>query len=103
MKVVFADKLVINSCYFGAKGIEAVLRSCLHLEELSIKRIRGFAKSEPIKVMDPGAVIKAALVSRSSGSEPSPDNKHKQLSSSELQPASVSNLSSVSTHSRTAL
>ncbi|KAG2620237.1 hypothetical protein PVAP13_3NG167502 [Panicum virgatum] len=40
--------------------------------------------------MDPGAVIKAALGSRSSGLEPSPDSKHKQLSSSELQPASIS-------------
>ncbi|RLN13159.1 F-box protein [Panicum miliaceum] len=27
--------LTVGSCYFGAKGIEAVLRSCLHLEELA--------------------------------------------------------------------
>jgi hypothetical protein len=36
------------------------------------------------------AVIKAALGSRNSGSEPSPNSKHKQLSSSKLQPASIS-------------
>ena len=56
----------------------------------TIKRLYGLAKSEPIKAMDPGAVIKAALGSHSSGLEPSPDSKHKQLSSSELQPASIS-------------
>uniref|UniRef100_A0A0D9XBC0 Uncharacterized protein n=1 Tax=Leersia perrieri TaxID=77586 RepID=A0A0D9XBC0_9ORYZ len=43
-------KLSVGSCSFGAKGIEAVLRSCLHLEELSIKRLRGLAESEPIAV-----------------------------------------------------
>ncbi|KAG2623871.1 hypothetical protein PVAP13_3KG085227 [Panicum virgatum] len=54
------------------------------------RRLYGLAKSEPIKAMDPGAVIKAALGSRSSDLEPSHDSKHKQLSSSELQPASIS-------------
>uniref|UniRef100_A0A0E0AZH1 Uncharacterized protein n=1 Tax=Oryza glumipatula TaxID=40148 RepID=A0A0E0AZH1_9ORYZ len=43
-------KLSVGSCTFGAKGIEAVLRSCLHLEELSIKRLRGLAQSEPVAV-----------------------------------------------------
>lgn len=46
-------KLSVGSCYFGAKGLEAVLRSCLHLEELSIKRLRGLAKSEPISISSP--------------------------------------------------
>ncbi|KAL5201174.1 hypothetical protein ABZP36_035528 [Zizania latifolia] len=43
-------KLSVGSCAFSAKGIEAVIRSCLHLEELSIKRLRGLAESEPIAV-----------------------------------------------------
>lgn len=46
-------KLSVGSCDFGAKGIEAVLRSCLHLEELSVKRLRGLAESEPISVSSP--------------------------------------------------
>ncbi|KAL5206419.1 hypothetical protein ABZP36_034628 [Zizania latifolia] len=41
-------KLSVGSCAFSAKGIEAVIRSCLHLEELSIKRLRGLADSEPV-------------------------------------------------------
>ncbi|KAF0911361.1 hypothetical protein E2562_008247 [Oryza meyeriana var. granulata] len=32
-------KLSVSSCAFGAKGIEAILRSCLHLKELSIKHL----------------------------------------------------------------
>ncbi|XP_062194313.1 F-box protein At1g47056-like [Phragmites australis] len=46
-------KLSVGSCAFGAKGIEAVLRSCLQLEELSVKRLRGLAHSEPIAVSGP--------------------------------------------------
>ncbi|CAL5090465.1 unnamed protein product [Urochloa decumbens] len=46
-------KLSVGSCTFGAKGIEAVLRSCLQLEELSIKRLRGLADSEPIAASGP--------------------------------------------------
>ncbi|KAL0904563.1 hypothetical protein M5K25_026690 [Dendrobium thyrsiflorum] len=34
-------KLSCGSCNFGARGVEAVLRGCLLLEELSIKRLRG--------------------------------------------------------------
>ncbi|PKA63559.1 F-box protein [Apostasia shenzhenica] len=34
-------KLSCGSCTFGARGIEAVLRGCPLLEELSIKRLRG--------------------------------------------------------------
>ncbi|THU47822.1 hypothetical protein C4D60_Mb09t19690 [Musa balbisiana] len=34
-------KLSVGSCAFGAKGVDAVLRGCLLLEELSIKRLRG--------------------------------------------------------------
>ncbi|XP_066396264.1 F-box protein At1g47056-like [Miscanthus floridulus] len=43
-------KLFVGSCAFGAKGIEAVLHSCLHLEELSIKRFHGLAVAEPPKL-----------------------------------------------------
>ncbi|WVZ64015.1 hypothetical protein U9M48_013601 [Paspalum notatum var. saurae] len=46
-------KLSVGSCVFGAKGIEAVLNSCLQLEELSVKRLRGLADSEPITVSGP--------------------------------------------------
>ncbi|KAL6600473.1 hypothetical protein ACP70R_045273 [Stipagrostis hirtigluma subsp. patula] len=46
-------KLSVGSCAFGAKGIEAVLRSCASLEELSIKRLRGLADSEPLAVSGP--------------------------------------------------
>ncbi|XP_037433872.1 F-box protein At1g47056-like [Triticum dicoccoides] len=46
-------KLSVGSCTFGAKGIEAVLRSCPQLEELSVKRLRGLADSEPITVSSP--------------------------------------------------
>ncbi|CAD6219923.1 unnamed protein product [Miscanthus lutarioriparius] len=46
-------KLSVGYCAFGANGIEAVLRSCLHLEELSVKRLRGLAESEPISVSGP--------------------------------------------------
>ncbi|GJN40074.1 hypothetical protein PR202_gb29241 [Eleusine coracana subsp. coracana] len=41
-------KLSVGSCSFGAKGIEAVFRSCAQLEEISVKRLRGLAGSEPI-------------------------------------------------------
>ncbi|WOL17462.1 hypothetical protein Cni_G26254 [Canna indica] len=34
-------KLSVGSCSFGSKGIEAVVRGCYLLEELSIKRLRG--------------------------------------------------------------
>ncbi|CAL9042254.1 unnamed protein product, partial [Musa banksii] len=34
-------KLSVGSCAFGAKGVDAVLRGCPLLEELSIKRLRG--------------------------------------------------------------
>ncbi|KAG6474108.1 F-box protein SKIP2-like [Zingiber officinale] len=34
-------KLSVGSCSFGFKGIEAVVRGCSLLEELSIKRLRG--------------------------------------------------------------
>ncbi|XP_066374615.1 F-box protein At1g47056-like [Miscanthus floridulus] len=50
-------KLSVGSCAFGAKGIEAVLRSCLHLEELSVKRLRGLAESEPISVSTAGVLL----------------------------------------------
>lgn len=46
-------KLSVGSCTFGAKGIEAVLRSCTQLEELSVKRLRGLADTEPITVSGP--------------------------------------------------
>ncbi|WOK92618.1 hypothetical protein Cni_G01309 [Canna indica] len=36
-------KLSVGSCTFGYKGIEAVVRGCTLLEELSIKRLRGLA------------------------------------------------------------
>ncbi|XP_038976847.1 F-box protein At1g47056-like [Phoenix dactylifera] len=35
-------KLSCGSCTFGAKGVEAVLRGCPLLEEISIKRLRGW-------------------------------------------------------------
>ncbi|CAL9073970.1 unnamed protein product [Musa acuminata var. zebrina] len=34
-------KLSVGSCAFGFKGVEAVVRGCSALEELSIKRLRG--------------------------------------------------------------
>lgn len=37
-------KLSCGSCTFGARGIEAVLRGCPLLEELSIKRLRGISE-----------------------------------------------------------
>uniref|UniRef100_A0A0E0JWS5 Uncharacterized protein n=1 Tax=Oryza punctata TaxID=4537 RepID=A0A0E0JWS5_ORYPU len=43
-------ELSVGSCTFGANGIEAVLRSCLHLEELSIKRLCGLTQSEPVVI-----------------------------------------------------
>ncbi|KQJ86909.1 hypothetical protein BRADI_4g08400v3 [Brachypodium distachyon] len=46
-------KLSVGSCAFGAKGIEAVLRSCPQLEELSVKRLRGLANSEPVAISGP--------------------------------------------------
>lgn len=46
-------KLSVGSCSFGAKGVEAVLRFCLQLEELSVKRLRGLAESEPITISGP--------------------------------------------------
>ncbi|XP_047048733.1 F-box protein At1g47056-like [Lolium rigidum] len=46
-------KLSVGSCAFGARGIEAVLRSCTQLEELSVKRLRGLANSDPITVPGP--------------------------------------------------
>lgn len=38
-------KLSVGSCSFGSKGIEAVLRACMNLEELSIKRLKGLSDS----------------------------------------------------------
>ena len=35
-------KLSCGSCMFGAKGVNAVLDHCMVLEELSVKRLRGF-------------------------------------------------------------
>uniref|UniRef100_A0A1D1Y6R0 F-box protein At1g47056 n=1 Tax=Anthurium amnicola TaxID=1678845 RepID=A0A1D1Y6R0_9ARAE len=35
------SKLSCGSCNFGSKGINAVLSHCSHLEELSVKRLRG--------------------------------------------------------------
>ncbi|KAK1642761.1 hypothetical protein QYE76_060566 [Lolium multiflorum] len=46
-------KLPVGSCAFGARGIEAALRSCTQLEELSVKRLRGLASSDPITVPGP--------------------------------------------------
>ncbi|OEL19819.1 F-box protein, partial [Dichanthelium oligosanthes] len=46
-------KLSIGSYTFGAKGIEAVLSSCLLLEEFSIKCLRGLADLEPIAISAP--------------------------------------------------
>ncbi|XP_072963480.1 F-box protein At1g47056-like [Typha angustifolia] len=47
-------KISVGSCAFGSKGIDAILRGCAHLEEISIKRLRGLsdATSDPI---GPGA------------------------------------------------
>ncbi|KAG0493375.1 hypothetical protein HPP92_004369 [Vanilla planifolia] len=38
-------KLSCGSCNFGSRGIDAVLRGCLLLEELSIKRLRGLTEA----------------------------------------------------------
>ncbi|KAK1677105.1 hypothetical protein QYE76_037953 [Lolium multiflorum] len=46
-------KLPVGSYAFGARGIEAALRSCTQLEELSVKRLRGLASSDPITVPGP--------------------------------------------------
>ncbi|CAL9778668.1 unnamed protein product [Musa acuminata subsp. burmannicoides] len=35
------------SCSFGPAGIEAILRGCPFLEDLSVKRLRGLANAEP--------------------------------------------------------
>ncbi|KAJ0989484.1 hypothetical protein J5N97_007840 [Dioscorea zingiberensis] len=46
-------KLSCGSCAFGSKGIDAVLKGCPLLEELSIKRLRGLADAaDPV---GPGA------------------------------------------------
>ncbi|XP_066341885.1 F-box protein At1g47056-like [Miscanthus floridulus] len=50
-------KLSVGSCAFRAKGIKDVLRSCLHLEELSVKRLRGLAESEPISISTAGVLL----------------------------------------------
>ncbi|XP_010911094.1 F-box protein At1g47056 [Elaeis guineensis] len=47
-------KLSCGSCTFGAKGVEAVLRGCSLLEELSIKRLRGLSDASAAPV-GPGA------------------------------------------------
>ncbi|CAL9129098.1 unnamed protein product [Musa textilis] len=49
-------KLSVGLCTFGASGIEAVVRGCALLEELSIKRLRGL----PDTFATGGAVIGAA-------------------------------------------
>ncbi|KAK1603859.1 hypothetical protein QYE76_027532 [Lolium multiflorum] len=46
-------KLSVGSRAFGARGIEAALRSCTQLDELSVKRLRGLASSDPITVPGP--------------------------------------------------
>lgn len=42
-----------GSCDFGAKGVKAVLDHCSNLEELSIKRLRGFTDIAP-ELIGPG-------------------------------------------------
>ncbi|RWW33404.1 hypothetical protein GW17_00001892 [Ensete ventricosum] len=49
-------KLSVGSCTFGSKGIEAVVRGCALLEELSIKRLRGLPDATVIG----DVVVKAA-------------------------------------------
>ncbi|CAL9049266.1 unnamed protein product, partial [Musa banksii] len=49
-------KLSVGSCTFGSKGIEAVVRGCALLEELSIKRLRGLPDATVIG----NVVVKAA-------------------------------------------
>ncbi|VVA92757.1 unnamed protein product [Arabis nemorensis] len=43
-----------GSCDFGAKGVKAVLDHCSSLEELSVKRLRGFTDIAP-ETIGPGA------------------------------------------------
>ncbi|CAL9760541.1 unnamed protein product [Musa acuminata subsp. burmannicoides] len=49
-------KLSVGSCTFGSSGIEAIVRGCALLEELSIKRLRGL----PDTFATEGAVVGAA-------------------------------------------
>lgn len=44
----FLRKFSCKSCMFGAKGMNALLNNCSSLEELSVKRLRGFGDGEAI-------------------------------------------------------
>jgi len=52
--------LAVGSYYFGAKAIEDVLHSCLHLEELSIKHLCSLAKLELIAISSPRLPVSVA-------------------------------------------
>ncbi|XP_042488688.1 F-box protein At1g47056-like [Macadamia integrifolia] len=41
-------ELYCESCYFGAKGMNAILNHCSSLEELSVKNLRGLLETTPI-------------------------------------------------------
>lgn len=49
-------KLSCGSCTFGAKGMNAVLKYCVGLEELSVKRLRGLADGS-VDVIGPGCAM----------------------------------------------
>ncbi|GLJ28071.1 hypothetical protein SUGI_0551130 [Cryptomeria japonica] len=46
-------KLSCGSCTFGAKGMNAILKYCVGLEELSVKRLRGLAEGN-VEAIGPG-------------------------------------------------
>uniref|UniRef100_A0A1J3HP58 F-box protein n=1 Tax=Noccaea caerulescens TaxID=107243 RepID=A0A1J3HP58_NOCCA len=52
--------LSCGSCDFGAKGVKAVLDHCSSLEELSVKRLRGFADVAPDSI-GPGAAASSLI------------------------------------------
>ncbi|KAI3916027.1 hypothetical protein MKW98_004468 [Papaver atlanticum] len=53
-------KLSCGSCTFGAIGMNAVLDHCAHLEELSVKRLRGITDGAAAQLIGPG-LASAAL------------------------------------------
>eukprot|EP01018_Ginkgo_biloba_P006868 Gb_13260 [translate_table: standard] len=48
-------KLSCGSCTFGSKGMNAILKHCIGLEELSVKRLRGLAEGTA-ELIGPGCV-----------------------------------------------
>lgn len=54
-------KFSCGSCSFGAKGLNAVLKNCEFLEELSVKRLRGITNGAAAEPIRPGKVGAAAL------------------------------------------